>query len=222
MAVVIFILLTLDALSADHLAGEPSLTREVQELSFRGLPTLEDSADVIGSSLFLACASLCLGLLFALLRDYPMALLATAVVPLRTVGLLFKLAIERPRPSPPAVVVRESAAGFGFPSGHALGAALLFGVIVIAAEHYLTGVTRRVVQSLALVAALLVGAERIYGGVHWPSDVVGGYLLGVLILGAASAFLFRPERLRRDHAARVRPRRANADTPVESGRSEQR
>jgi undecaprenyl-diphosphatase len=42
---------------------------------------------------------------------------------------------------------------------------------------------RRALQGVVVLIALAVGASRVYLGAHWPSDVLGGYLAGVLALG---------------------------------------
>jgi glycosyltransferase 2 family protein len=98
---------------------------------------------------------------------------------------LLKVAIERPRP--PGLVegltVREQVGGFGFPSGHttmafALAAALSAG----AAPRW---------RWVPWCLAAAVGAARLYVGVHWPMDLVGGAALGVAIAAAATILVTR-------------------------------
>jgi undecaprenyl-diphosphatase len=93
-----------------------------------------------------------------------------------------KLLVQRPRPE--FLVVGPDAGGFSFPSGHALFAALLGGVLVLLAEDLVRPLwLRRALQGVVVLIALAVGASRVYLGAHWPSDVLGGYLAGVLALG---------------------------------------
>jgi undecaprenyl-diphosphatase len=90
---------------------------------------------------------------------------------------LLKLGFERPRPDlvPHAVVVYTAS----FPSGHAMLSAvtwLTLGALLMRVEP-----RRRVkayVLALAVLTTLLVGASRIYLGVHWPTDVLAGWCIG--------------------------------------------
>ncbi|MFF1908799.1 phosphatase PAP2 family protein [Kitasatospora sp. NPDC058218] len=92
-------------------------------------------------------------------------------------------AFGRPRP-PMADWVAASPSGYSYPSGHAFTAAVAAGLLVWAV---LRG-TRRgpwavVVVAVSGLAAVAVGLSRVYLGVHWPFDVVGGWLLAALWLG---------------------------------------
>ena len=87
---------------------------------------------------------------------------------------LLKLAVDRPRPSftPHPVEVHS----LSFPSGHAGNSMLTFlAIALIAAPARWRG---RAV-ALAIVSSLAIGATRPYLGVHWPSDVVGGWAFGI-------------------------------------------
>ncbi|MES2902574.1 MAG: phosphatase PAP2 family protein [Pseudomonadota bacterium] len=87
---------------------------------------------------------------------------------------LLKLAIDRSRPAfdPYPVDVHS----MSFPSGHAGNSMITFlAISLIAAPPRRRG---RAV-AIALVASLLVGATRPILGVHWPSDVIGGWALGI-------------------------------------------
>jgi undecaprenyl-diphosphatase len=93
---------------------------------------------------------------------------------------VLKEVIERPRPPavlPDAIVRDETASGFGFPSGHT--------TLAFALAAVLTTVLPRRLRWLPWVLAAAVGVARMYVGVHWPMDVVGGAALGIAIGSAA-------------------------------------
>ncbi|TPQ16790.1 phosphatase PAP2 family protein [Streptomyces sporangiiformans] len=97
-----------------------------------------------------------------------------------------KAAIGRDRPVWPDPV--DSAHYAAFPSGHALTAAVVCGLLLWLLRLYDAGrVLWRVALTLAAVSVLGVGLTRIWLGVHWPTDVLGGWLLGALIVALAVA-----------------------------------
>ena len=81
-----------------------------------------------------------------------------------------------PRPDPSIVEHKVEAVGYGFPSNHAqTGAVVVWG--------YLAAQIRRWWFTLvAMIVILLIGFSRIYLGVHFTQDVLGGWLLGLLVL----------------------------------------
>jgi membrane-associated phospholipid phosphatase len=96
---------------------------------------------------------------------------------------VLKLAVNRPRPTPDLVRVFEVEAGKSFPSGHAFFAIVFWGLLAYFAFTHLQKRSLRVVTlACLLLIVLLTGASRVYLGAHWPSDVLGGYVLGAVFL----------------------------------------
>lgn len=90
---------------------------------------------------------------------------------------LLKFLVQRPRPEGIGLVPET---GFSFPSGHSMVAMAFFGLLVWLIWHYERDRTMRIVCCAALSAAIvMVGASRIYLGVHYASDVIGGFCVSL-------------------------------------------
>ena len=71
----------------------------------------------------------------------------------------------------------------GFPSGHAMFSIMVLGLLAYFIFINVKNHILRTVILIGLVALiLLIGVSRVYLGVHWPSDVVGGYIIGGALL----------------------------------------
>ena len=91
---------------------------------------------------------------------------------------VLKTLIHRTRPEYATAYLHR--VSYSFPSGHAMGSLIGFGMLAFAIAHA-RGFARRERQVGYAVAAfltLLVGISRIYLDVHYPSDVVGGWAAG--------------------------------------------
>jgi len=132
----------------------------------------------LGGGAVLFLLSLLVGLYLLLQRKVATALLLLAAI---LGGVIFTQILKelfgRPRPDlvPHATIVTSTS----FPSGHSMYAAVTYltlAVILVRVHN------RRRMKVLFMVSALLitflVGFSRVYLGVHWPSDVVGGWLVG--------------------------------------------
>lgn len=94
-----------------------------------------------------------------------------------------KVAFHRPRPTPFFGFPVPSS--YSFPSGHALVSFCFFGVLAwIATSHLALRWQRAFVWITAVVLIALIGASRIYLGVHYPSDVAAGYLAAAVWVSA--------------------------------------
>jgi undecaprenyl-diphosphatase len=97
--------------------------------------------------------------------------------------LVMKDLIDRPRPGIVPRLVDVS--GFSYPSGHSLAAASFYLTIsILVSQHLQTTRARIAIFAAAGFIIMLVGLSRVYLGVHYPTDVVGG-----IALGGAWAFL---------------------------------
>lgn len=102
---------------------------------------------------------------------------ALVVLPLALVGA--KQAIDRERPTEEHVQVHSSGRSPSYPSGHAMGGTLLWGYVLLAgAPPRVRRAWWRLVRGAALAIIVLGPTSSVYLGAHWPTDVLGGLLLG--------------------------------------------
>lgn len=133
----------------------------------------------------LAAASLFLWLARSRLS---ITLLWVAVAGGHVLNLILKVLYHRPRPT--IVPEAQAVASASFPSGHAMSSLVAYGMVAVLIGRRVPGCAFRLfLGGIALALSLLVGASRIYLGVHYPSDVLAGYAIGAAWVGfVASAF----------------------------------
>lgn len=155
-----------DASDPGHTAGPAWLALAARDITALGGVTLLTTLTLLSA-----------GYLVAARRWATALFLIAAISSGATASTLLKLAFARARPDLVTHLVDVHTASF--PSGHAMNSALTYltlGVLLARTERsprvkaYLIGA--------ALTLTLLVGATRVYLGVHWPTDVLAGWVVG--------------------------------------------
>ncbi|MBB6022050.1 undecaprenyl-diphosphatase [Paenibacillus sp. JGP012] len=101
--------------------------------------------------------------------------LASVLVGSTLLNALLKVAFGRARPTIHRII---EISGYSFPSGHSMASFSLYGGLAFLIWKHIPSFTGRVFMMVASAAFILtIGMSRIYLGVHYPSDVVGGYFI---------------------------------------------
>jgi len=186
-AMFLFVWLGEEVLEGETRAFDAWARQAIHGHAVPGLTTLMVAASRWGAPGVLAISGVVAALLF-LIRGWRRA----AVLVLLTIagaGLLdglLKQLYGRARPSP-LFDFYPLPHSYSFPSGHALFATCFFGGVAVLASHRLRHRAAEVaVWVAAVLAIVLIGVSRIYLGVHYPTDVLGGLAAGTVWVGAVA------------------------------------
>jgi len=107
---------------------------------------------------------------------------------------IVKVAVDRPRPS--LVDPVATAHGKSFPSGHSMSSTIVYGALLLVFLPVLSRRMRPVLIGAAMALVGAIGFSRLALGVHYISDVLGGYVLGMawLVASVAAFSTWRVER----------------------------
>jgi undecaprenyl-diphosphatase len=145
-----------------HAYASPGMTKAMIDLSFLG-----------GDGLMLAVIAALIAFLFFRWRRATLWLVITLVGAL-VLDLSLKFAFHRTRPTPFFGALPRT---YSFPSGHALFSFCFYGVLAgLWAGRTRSALVRTLIWITAGLLVIGIGLSRIYLGVHYPSDVIAGYL----------------------------------------------
>ena len=133
-----------------------------------------------GSTVFLTIAGSMAGIAFIYLRWYrPLWLFIVAMSGQAILHNGAKLLIARTRPS--AMISYQPIESFSFPSGHALSSLCLYASLVWLVTNRLeNSAIKAALWIVILIFVLLIGLSRLYIGVHFPTDVLAGWLAAAI------------------------------------------
>jgi undecaprenyl-diphosphatase len=192
LAVLILVFIWLGAMAAGAgvIHDDVRITRSIQEAPIPAAAQIARFGSGIGSFSVLAPLTLFVLVVLIWRRWRADALFLAVAGVLHGTNSLLKRLIDSPRPTPDLVAITGHASGNGFPSGHATGSTLIFGALaIIVARHLQQPWLRRAIVAMCIALIIIVGFARVKEGVHWPSDVLGGYLWGLAMLLVADAVI---------------------------------
>jgi undecaprenyl-diphosphatase len=177
-------LLTADAVVNDQAFFDVWVSNQVQRIDF---PYLADAVHAVST---LTSSSWAIGmwaltfLVFAALRWWLPAL-ATLTLPVGGAlnQVIGEYVVGRTRPDPDQIMrtVPDIQAA-SFPSGHVMGAVMLYGMLFFLARRIAFAPLRIAIQVLSTFVIAAVGFVRVWEGAHWSTDVIGAYAFGTLFL----------------------------------------
>lgn len=149
----------------------------------------------LGLLLVFIPAAVVLMAFLTLVRRYADAVMVFSGLAVVGIGSGLKILVDRPRPDYQIIEPLET--GFSFPSGHSLLAVILGRLLVYLVGQWVRPLLlRRAIQAGLILVVIGMGASRVYLGVHWPSDVIGSYVLGMMalvgLIGLRYAFATAP------------------------------
>lgn len=190
LALVLFIALALLARMVDYFPIDVTITQSLQTIEQRWFDLLMRAVSWPGrAGQSFVVTSILVILIYWVGFRWEAAVAALTSVIVAILNVLLKILIQRPRPPADIVDVLRDLSTFSFPSGHVMFYTAFYGFLLYLSFSLL----RRLWLRMTLIIifgglVLLVGPSRIYLGVHWPSDVLGAYILGGLSLFAAIQF----------------------------------
>ncbi len=173
-----FVLLAVAAHARPYFSWDPWLARSVQKLGSLWVPMKLISAPGYGRQAVALTGFTALALWLTRHRWQAVSLALSAGIG-ELLDTLAKRLVGRPRPSATLETVTHHLSDPSFPSGHVVFYCSYFGFLFGLAYLGRKRSPRlsRVAMILTAIPVLLVGLSRVYLGAHWPSDVLGGYLL---------------------------------------------
>lgn len=154
-----------------------SLALWVQSAPWGPVTYLFDLTNSIAGWIQVAVGAVAVAGVFALNRRAGAVMAAGAISTL--LDNLIKLAMARQRPAPDLVHIISSAPGFSYPSGHATFFTWLSFMLAFSISPHVKPAYRWPLWVAAALTAIVACVARVWAGAHWPSDVIGGFLLGL-------------------------------------------
>jgi undecaprenyl-diphosphatase len=214
VAAVLFLLDTFDAFRSAYLPFDRPIESWVQSVPWGPLDYVMRLTNWISESKQALLAILVAGLVLLFISTARGVLFIAASLA-NLWETILKEVVHRGRPSGSLVQVREHANGLGYPSGHATFYTWLAIMVAVTLIPRISPRLRPIAWVLAVAVIVVACLGRVWAGVHWPSDVLGGFLLSLIWLGiVAFATQRSPGRRARELIQRALPAGVSPEDPL--------
>ena len=173
---IVFLLLTILVLTGSIKLFDSSIYNFLINLRSKPMDTFMKTITKFGNTMSVI---IILAILVFILKKDDGYLVVMNTVCVVSANQILKHIIRRPRPDHLRLVKEK---GFSFPSGHSMVSIALYGILIYIVNKNIKNKTLKIILiSLLSLLILFIGLSRIYVGVHYPSDVLSGYILATVI-----------------------------------------
>lgn len=173
---IVFLLLTILVLTSSMKSFDSSIYNFLINLRSKPMDTFMKTITKFGNTMSVI---IILAIFVFILKKDDGYLLVMNTVCVVSANQVLKHIIRRPRPDHLRLVKEK---GFSFPSGHSMVSIALYGILIYIVNKNIKNKTLKIILiSLLSLLILFIGLSRIYVGVHYPSDVLSGYILATVI-----------------------------------------
>jgi membrane-associated phospholipid phosphatase len=177
------VVLSVLAAQHDRLPGDLGLMQRLQDSTFPGLRLSKFVRLVTTTQVVLGTGGAVAVALWLFGWRQQAVLLLVGLAALALLQSSLKELVDRPRPTADLVELRAGFSSPSFPAGHVMSPAVLYGFLLyLAMALKLHLAVRAALVGWIAFVLVLTGPANVYVGVHWPSDVVGGYAWGVVLV----------------------------------------
>lgn len=180
VSLILFLILLIDILTTKQITKiDYAIYKNIFSIQNPILTPIFITITNFGSTLPLIILTILLSIFLLLRKKYShLILLISSMLLGLVLELSIKYLVHRLRPSYSLIQERL----FSFPSGHTTMATIFFTILLYSIIENIKNKKIKVyLSAIALILIILIGFSRIYLGVHWFSDVIGGFILGILI-----------------------------------------
>lgn len=182
--IIVFMLLSFSVIDSSPKSWDLLVSQELQEDPTALLDTLMKSFSWLGTVYVAAIMVIAFSIIFFVFKYTREGFFVLSCLLSGGVSYVLKTLIDRPRPTTDFVRIVEETHYQSFPSGHVLFYTAFFGTLmVIAISSSILKLSMKIIISIICAVMIVLGAvSRIYLGAHWFTDVIGGFIVGVLFV----------------------------------------